>query len=159
MMAEGSMKHRWIISSFLLALFAGTVSLALAQGQGKGKGHGPKNKETAVVEKSSTNIRVVFSSQDRSVVSGWFREHGASGLPPGLAKRDRLPPGLERQLRERGSLPPGLQKKLQPLPIELERRLPPLPVGYRRSVIGAHVVITNSSGTFVFDIVRNIVPY
>jgi hypothetical protein len=150
------MKHRWFISLSVLVLCGGIVSSALAQG--KGKGH-QKGKETAVAGKSSTNARVVFSSQDRSIVSGWFREHGASGLPPGLAKRDRLPPGLERQLRERGSLPPGLQKKLQPLPIELERRLPPLPEGYRRSVIGAHVVITNSHGTFVFDVMRDVVPY
>lgn len=35
------------------------------------------------------------------------------GLPPGLAGRDRLPPGLERQLRETGSLPPGLQRQLE----------------------------------------------
>ncbi len=153
------MKHPWVISLFLLILFGATVPFALAQGKGKGKGQGSKDKDAAVVEGSGTNVRVVFSSQDRSVVSGWFHEHGSSGLPPGLAKRDRLPPGLERQLRERGSLPPGLQKKLQPLPVELEQRLPPLPEGYRRSVIGAHVVITNSRGTFVFDIVRDIVPY
>ncbi len=153
------MKHRRIMSLFLFVVFGAAVSFALAQGKGRGKGQAAKSKETAVVENSSTNVRVVFSSQDRSVVSGWFHEHGSSGLPPGLAKRDRLPPGLERQLRERGSLPPGLQKKLQPLPVALERRLPPLPEGYRRSVIGAHVVITNSRGTFVFDIVRDIVPY
>ncbi len=36
------------------------------------------------------------------------------GLPPGLAKRDRLPPGLEKHLLKHGSLPPGLQKKIDP---------------------------------------------
>ncbi len=34
------------------------------------------------------------------------------GLPPGLAKREQLPPGLQKHVRERGSLPPGLQKKV-----------------------------------------------
>jgi hypothetical protein len=29
---------------------------------------------------------------------------GQSGLPPGLAKRDRLPPGLERQVQRNGTL-------------------------------------------------------
>ena len=39
--------------------------------------------------------------------------HSGRGLPPGLAKRDRLPPGLEKHLLKHGSLPPGLQKKLE----------------------------------------------
>ncbi len=149
------MKHRTLISFVLLLQLGVTLPFALAQGKGKGKGHGSKD----TVENTSANVQVVFSSGDRSVIGGWFHQHGSSGLPPGLAKRDRLPPGLERQLRERGSLPPGLQKKLAPLPVELERRLPPLPEGYRRSVIGAHVVITNSRGTFVFDMLRDVVPY
>ncbi len=40
--------------------------------------------------------------------------YGGRGLPPGLAKRDRLPPGLEKHLLKHGSLPPGLQKKIDP---------------------------------------------
>lgn len=152
------MKHHKGIRVFLTFALAASASTALAQG--KGKGQGKQKKDAAVVEKGGGRVQVVFSSGDRSVISGWFREPGnGSGLPPGLAKRDRLPPGLERQLRERGSLPPGLQKKLVPLPVELERRLPGLPVGYRRSVIGAHVVITNSRGTLVFDMIRDVVPY
>ena len=151
------MKLRWVIAPFLWFLLGASVSFALAQG----KGHGPKKKDTAVSDNNgSTNVRVVFSSGDRSAISSWFHERGSGGgLPPGLAKRDRLPPGLERQLRERGSLPPGLQKKLVPLPVVLDRRVVPLPEGYRRSVIGAHVVITNSRGTFVFDVLRDVVPY
>ena len=48
--------------------------------------------------------------QDRDI-HDWYRAH-YSHLPPGLAKRDRLPLGLERQLVVRGTLPPGLQKKM-----------------------------------------------
>ena len=33
------------------------------------------------------------------------------GLPPGLAKRDHLPPGLQKHLDRRGTLPPGLAKR------------------------------------------------
>ena len=43
----------------------------------------------------------------------WLYGYG-QGLPPGLAKRDRLPPGLEKHLLKHGSLPPGLQKKIDP---------------------------------------------
>src|SRR5215210_942443 len=38
-------------------------------------------------------------------------EAGRSGLPPGLANRRNLPPGLEKQLRRNGQLPPGLENK------------------------------------------------
>jgi hypothetical protein len=40
-----------------------------------------------------------------------------------LAKRDRLPPGLERQLVVNGTLPPGLEKD-QPPP-RVEAMFPP----------------------------------
>ena len=73
-------------------------------------------------------------------------------LPPGLAKRDRLPPGLEKQLRVRGTLPPGLRKKMRPCPEEVERRLPPPPVGCGHVVIGGHVVLVNRSTYVVLDI-------
>lgn len=35
------------------------------------------------------------------------------GLPPGLANRESLPPGIARQVRETGSLSPGLQRQLE----------------------------------------------
>jgi hypothetical protein len=91
------------------------------------------------------------------VVTNWFRDN-RSGLPPGLAKRDRLPPGLEKQLRERGTLPPGLQKKIQPLPVALERQLRPLPTGWRRVVIAGNVILMNERTATVYDIIRNAIP-
>lgn len=67
-----------------------------------------------------------YSDHDRDQIRDWYHAH-SSHLPPGLAKRDRLLPGLERQLVVRGTLPPGLQKKMQPCPRELEMMLPLLP--------------------------------
>jgi hypothetical protein len=66
---------------------------------------------------------------------------GANGED--LAKRDRLPPGLERQLVVRGTLPPGLQKKMQPCPPDLERMLPTPPPNYAHVVIGGNLVLLN----------------
>jgi hypothetical protein len=82
---------------------------------------------------------------------GWYHDRG-DNLPPGLAKRDQLPPGLERQLRVRGTLPPGLRKKMLPCPEELERRLPPPPRGCAHVVVGGHVVLVNRSSYLVLDI-------
>jgi hypothetical protein len=99
----------------------------------------------------------IFTEHDRILIVDWFRENN-SDLPPGLAKRDRLPPGLEKQLRERGTLPPGLQKRVQPLPYELERELHPLPVGYRRGFIGGSVIIMNEETSVIYAIFRSVNP-
>lgn len=57
----------------------------------------------------------VFTTQERTVIKNWFTNpQNLKGLPPGLAKREKLPPGLERQLKERGTLPPGLQRRFSP---------------------------------------------
>ena len=54
--------------------------------------------------------------------------NGAYGLPPGLAKRDQLPPGLQKHLWKHGSLPPGLQKKVGPAYYSPYPVYAPLPV-------------------------------
>jgi hypothetical protein len=97
----------------------------------------------------------IFTSQQRTLIANWFR-NSQSNLPPGLAKRDRLPPGLEKQLRERGTLPPGLQKRLSPLPSDLDRQLPRLPGGYRRGVIDGNVILMNDKTALIVDIIRNV---
>jgi hypothetical protein len=104
---------------------------------------------------SSRGGDLIFTSRERTLISNWFRT-SHSNLPPGLAKRDRLPPGLEKQLRERGTLPPGLQKRLEPLPDDLERQLPRLPGGYRRGVIGGNVIVMNDKTSLILDIIRNV---
>lgn len=100
--------------------------------------------------------RIVFTEPERVLIRDWFRTHRRN-LPPGLAKRDRLPPGLEKQLRERGSLPPGLEKRMHPLPVELERRLPRLPERHRRVVLGGHVIVMSDETGIIHDIVRDVV--
>lgn len=81
----------------------------------------------------------------------WYVSH-RNHLPPGLAKRDELPPGLERQLVVRGTLPPGLRGRMHPCPVEVERYLPPPPVGYMHTVIGGHIVLVNRKTFFVLDV-------
>jgi hypothetical protein len=84
---------------------------------------------------------------------GWYDQH-ENNLPPGLAKRDRLPPGLEKQLVRRGTLPPGLQKRLQPCPRDLERQLPPPPPECAHLLIGGHIVLLNQRTNVVVDVVH-----
>ena len=96
---------------------------------------------------------ITFAPNERNIIVRWFARDERH-LPPGLSKRDRLPPGLEKQLRERGTLPPGLQKRAQPLPFELERELRPVPRGYHRMMVSGSVILVNDQTSVVCDIVR-----
>jgi len=138
-----------------LAVMLLVFGSGFARAQQPGKGHQKSAGEK--VREALPEGELVFSQHERVVVSRWFRTN-RSGLPPGLAKRDRLPPGLEKQLRERGTLPPGLQKKVQPLPFDLERQLHRLPTGYRRVAIGGNVILMNEKTSVIYDIVRNAIP-
>src|SRR3972149_1340453 len=73
-------------------------------------------------------------------------------LPPGLARREKLPPGLEKQLRRNGTLPPGLQKKATPLPADLERRLPALPSGHARVVVSDRGLVVEIRTQKIVDV-------
>lgn len=99
---------------------------------------------------------VAFSDRDRQLVSEYYAAP-ARRVPPGLAKRERLPPGLEKQLQRNGRLPPGLQGR--GLPGDLEARLSRLPEGYARIVIGGDIVISNTRTQVVVDILKGVVPY
>jgi hypothetical protein len=137
---------RWMVACAFGALLL-TGSLARAQGHGNGhaRGHGKHGDDDQGEQ--------FYKHHDREVMRGWYDDH-QSNLPPGLAKRDRLPPGLEKQLVRRGTLPPGLQKRLQPCPEELERRLPPPPPDCAHVLIGGHIVLVNRRTNVVLDIVH-----
>lgn len=136
---------KWICACALGAfVFSGSSALAQGHGQGKGKGH---NKHGDSDDQGDHYYR----EQDRVAIREWYGSH-ESNLPPGLAKRDRLPPGLERQLVERGTLPPGLQKKIRPCPEDLERRLPPPPPDCANVLIGGHIVLLNRRTNLVLAV-------
>ena len=93
-----------------------------------------------------------YRDHDREL-HDWYRGHEGH-LPPGLAKRDALPPGLERQLVVRGTLPLGLQRRMHPCPREVEQYLPPAPTGYMHTVIGGNIALVNRRTFLVLDVYR-----
>lgn len=157
------MKRHWGMAAFLGGLLLFSPAFAWAQGNSEGHGHGKGHHKGEDQDEDRDghghHTRIYFSDHDRTVIYGYFHERGPEGLPPGLAKRDRLPPGLEKQLRERGTLPPGLEKKIRPCPEELDRQLPPLPPDYRRAVVGGTLVILNNRTHVVVSVLHDIVPY
>jgi len=101
-------------------------------------------------------MQVVFSDRDKSRIRNYYyaskRRH--KGLPPGLAKKDKLPPGLQKRIDAGAPLPPGLRGR--GLPDELEGILSPLPKGYIRLKVGGDVVIMDQKTRVVVDMVRDI---
>jgi Ni/Co efflux regulator RcnB len=75
------------------------------------------------------------------------------GLPPGLAKRDQLPPGLQKHLDERGALPPGLAKR--DLPSDLRSALP-WRIGEEFLIIDDDVVLIERATGVVLDVLENV---
>jgi hypothetical protein len=149
------MRSRIWLYACAAVLFTLATSVSFAQGnsQGHGKGHDKNKHGDRDDDDRDRGDRHGYSDHDRDAMQGWYRDH-RSNLPPGLAKRDRLPPGLERQLVARGTLPPGLRKKIQPCPYELEERLPPPPPDYRHVVISGHIVLLNTRNFFIADVIH-----
>jgi hypothetical protein len=148
------MKSRWwVILSLTFLLAVSSTATVAAKGE-----KGSRKKTTGdQIREVFPESQAVFSEQERVLIKGWFDDN-LDGLPPGLAKRGTLPPGLEKQLQKRGTLPPGLQKKIQPLPLELERQLRRLPAGYRRVVVDGNVILMNQETALIYDIVRSVIP-
>ncbi|MEJ2526305.1 MAG: hypothetical protein P8Y73_12200, partial [Desulfuromonadales bacterium] len=98
---------------------------------------------------------VVFSDHDRNVIHDYYayQHQHRKKMPPGLAKRDQLPPGLQKQLVRRGQLPPGLQ--YHPLPYDLRRRLSPLPDDFARVMVEGSFVLFNKNTRIIYDVIHD----
>ena len=137
---------KWILALAVgVFMLTGNGAMAQSNGNGHGKGHDKHGAEDDQEDH-------YYKDRDRETMRGWYDEH-QNNLPPGLAKKDRLPPGLEKQLVRRGTLPPGLQKRLQPVPVDLERRLPPPPPECGHVLVGGHIVLLNQRTNVVVDLV------
>lgn len=104
---------------------------------------------------------ILFTEEDRRQIERYYRDADSGGkrskdkkAPPGLAKRDRLPPGLEKQLQRNGTLPPGLQGR--GLPGDLERRLSPLPAGYIRQRVENDIVLIEQATRVIRDVIHDV---
>lgn len=139
-------------TSILVALIFGLASPAVfAQGHGKGHGQGEQGEGHGKGQKKVQ--KRYYSDRNRDELQSWYRAH-ESNLPPGLAKRDELPPGLQKQLILNGELPPGLQREVHPCPPEVIRFLPPPPPDTEHVLIGGQIVLWNRNTHIVLDIMK-----
>jgi len=135
-------------------------------GQGQGQGHGQDKKpakvkaekhENKAANKADPHGAATPVVVDRDGHVRVIRDYAHAGsLPPGLAKREALPPGLRAQLREHGTLPPGLQKRLVPVPAPLIARLPGVPSYYHRYFIGEDLVVLDTRSNLIVALVPDV---
>ena len=149
---------------FAIPLILGAPAEGDAAGKGKNKGKGgptptytqgkaDKGKSDGV--STAALIATVISATERALIGDYVQKAKSShnGLPPGLAKRDRLPPGLQKQIQRNGSLPPGLAKR--GLPGDLRGRLP-----HRRGqdyrVVGSDIVLVEIATNVILDVMKDV---
>jgi hypothetical protein len=110
---------------------------------------------TVAVKTRDVRAVISFSDSDRARIRHFYkRNRKAKSLPPGLAKKEQLPPGLQKHVIKYGKLPPGLEGRR--LPTDLGRMLSPLPVGYLRLRVGGDVYLLHEKTRVVFDVIWNV---
>ena len=109
------------------------------------------------IEVGNENMRVsvAFNEHDREKIKNYYKHSRkakkSKKMPPGLAKKEHLPPGLQKHIKKHGQLPPGLHKRS--LPVDLEKGLSPLPKGYVRVKVGGDVVLMDEKTRVVVDVI------
>ena len=140
-----------------LSLLAVLSSPGAATDSKKDKGSG-RGKSASVAEVGvSAGFSFTFGNTETRLIQKWFRSpQNLEGLPPGVARSQNLPPGLDKQLVRNGKLPPGLQKKIQPLPKDLRSRLPKPPDGVEIVIVAGRVLAIHVQSSKVLDLVADL---
>jgi Ni/Co efflux regulator RcnB len=150
-----------------LAVFAGPSvaddsSLVLAsQDKEKEKDKHKENDRDDKADRDGDNIaRDIITDIERVILGDYARRYGRLGLtnvdraclPPGLAKRDELPPGLQMQLQRFGRLPPGLDKcDLAP---DLLGQLPARNPRHKLIAVGSDVLLVDLATRVILDVLH-----
>lgn len=149
-----------------LPLIFGLADAPEVRAQGKGKGPDKsrgvplgevlrKGRDAGPAERDAGDVilDVVITAAERAIIGGYVTEkYRSGGLPPGLAKREQLPPGLQRQIERNGTLPPGLAKRL---PDDLLGRLPRRSnTGFR--VVGDDIVLIDLATRVILDVMHGV---
>ena len=113
------------------------------------------------VHQDDVYLKVGFNDRDREYVHDYYRHYRKKHrkkykkhMPPGLAKRNHLPPGHQKRIEKHGTLPPGLMR--YHLPADLEKKLTVLPSGYARVRIGGDIVLLDENTQIAVDIIYGV---
>lgn len=90
------------------------------------------------------------SEEGRAYKKGKKKKY--KNLPPGLAKKGKLPPGIAKQLARNGNLPPGLEYR--GLPQDLMVQLPPLDPHYGYVIVDNRVLLIQRASNLILDVLE-----
>ena len=107
--------------------------------------HGPSGR--VVVQGDHGMIDIAFSDHDREAIRDYY---GDKKKKKKKSKKKHMPPGLAKK----GKLPPGLQYRH--FPKDLERRLSHIPNDYLRVMIGGGFVLFNKRTQVIFDVMNDL---
>lgn len=93
--------------------------------------------------------QLVAYQQSPDYQKGKGKKNHKKGLPPGLAKKGKLPPGIAKQLARNNHLPPGLEYR--PLPHDLIVQMPPLQPGYIYRIVDDRVLLIRAASNLILD--------
>jgi hypothetical protein len=79
-------------------------------------------------------------------------KHKHKDMPPGIAKKDSLPPGIYKQLVRNGQIPPDVV--YHPLPPDLIVQLPPLAPAYQYVIVDDRVLLIQAATRAILDVLQ-----
>jgi hypothetical protein len=122
------------------------------KGKGKGKSDDGESTITEIIDDGddSGNGKSKKKDKGKSKAKSGGDKGKSKQMPPGLAKRDDLPPGLAMQLERNGTLPPGLAKR--DFPSDLDNLLPTRRGGLDRLIVEDDVVLIDRTTGVIMDI-------
>lgn len=135
--------------SVALAVLALVFAIPGMAGQDKGKGKGKgKGKDQPAAEHSTGDSakgkqgKREFSNSERDEIHAYFSANPGAReqLPPGLAKKNKIPPGWQNKIARGERIPDDVWAYRVPLPHEILVRLPPPPPGVIHVRIQDHVL-------------------
>ena len=154
-----------IARGFLVcALVFAVAGQAWAQGSPSSRGKSAGAPHPAFSEVDKRLIRDFFRGLTGKTVGAgrgkWAGKGGSAGKgkskqwPPGLARRNDLPPGIAKRWKRFGTLPPGLAKRT--LPGDLSRWLGRPPPGHQRIIAGQDVLLVEMATGLIIDILEGV---
>ena len=131
--------------SVALTVLALVFAVPAMADKGKGKG---KGKEPPAAERSTGDSRKgkpgkrEFSRSERDEIHAYFSANPGAReqLPPGLARKNKIPPGWQKKIARGQRIPDDVWAYRVPLPHEILVRLPPPPPGVIHVRIQDHVL-------------------
>ncbi|MGB0683354.1 MAG: hypothetical protein ACPGOV_11625 [Magnetovibrionaceae bacterium] len=140
-----------VFSQDQIRIIKDVLGAATGQGQAAGNDNAEAAREADDREGSDEGKKQKPKSGAKSDGKGKGKN---KGMPPGLAKKGKLPPGLQKQLERGGSLPPGLAKRS--LPDGLEADLGEPAVGTERAIVDNDVVLIEKGTGVILDVIRDV---